>query len=444
MKTQKRLFTSMILLVIMTFSIWGCKLTSILPVKKSETAVMADPLIGLDALQTYHISFQQDATGSVDGQPYEYHNQVEMSRLPGKLDFTRRLAGTEEPSSFLHLISDGQAVYRWADPDQPCQGEIGNLPVDEILDPSSFLIPVSSATKIGSETMNQIQTTHYTFDQNGLNISTPKPDVVGELWIADQGGFVVKMSLSMAPPAKTTGKGKEISQNWTYEISQVNSIDAITLPQGCKPVPSEIPVMPDAQETNFASGMLSYITNSQAADVVDLYFNSLPGLGWQTDQKNPGSDLVLPVSLMFKKGDQKLTINIDISAQSGLDVNVLINSISQASTTFATSTPAEELPTGPAPTLNADESGLPADIPLYPGVTADITMQNVLMVNSSDPLDNVVNFYLEKMPGLDWELQNNVVSEGTTILIWQKDDRMVSITIMPDNDRTKLVISQNE
>jgi len=444
MKTQKRVFTSIIFLVIMAISLWGCKLTSILPAAKSETAIMTDPGIGLDSLQSYHISFKQEAFGSVDGQPYDYHNQVEMSRLLAKLDFTRTLSGTEEPSSFLHLISDGQAVYRWLDPDQPCQGEIGNLPVDEILDPSSFLIPVSNATKIGSELMNQIQTTHYTFDQNGLNISSPKPDVVGELWIADQGGFVVKMSLSIAPPSKTTGKGKEIGQDWTYEISQVNSIDAITLPQECKPVPSEIPVMPDAQETNFASGVLSYITNSQAADVVDLYFESLPGLGWQTDQKNPGSDLVLPVSLLFKKGDQKLTINIDTSAQSGLDVDVLINSISQVPTISETSIPAEELPTGPAPTLNANESGLPEDIPLYPGVTADIAMQNVLMVNSTDPLDDLVNFYLEKMPGLDWNLQNNIVSEGTTVLIWQKDDRMVTITVMPDNDRTKLVISQNE
>ena len=444
MRTQKSVFTSMILLGIMTFSIWGCKLTSIIPAAKSETAVMTDPAAGLDSLLSYHISFQQDATGSVDGKPYEYHNQVEMSRIPGKLDFTRTLSGTEEPSSFLRLISDGQAVYRWLAPDQPCQGEIGNLPVDEILDPSSFLIPVRTATKVGSEVINQIQTTHYTFDQNGLNISNPKPDVVGELWIADQGGFVVKMSLTVAPPAKTTGKGKEIGQDWTYEISQVNSIDAITLPQACSPVPSEIPVMPDAQETNFASGVLSYITNSQASDVVDLYFNSLTGLGWQTDQKNPGSDPVLPVSLLFKKGDQKLTINIDTSAQSGLDVDVLINSISQVPMISETSTPEEELPTEPATTISAVESGLPADIPLYPGVTADINMQNVLMVNSSDPLDDLVNFYLEKMPGLGWDLLNNVVSDGTTVLIWQKEDRMVTISVMPDNDRTKLVISQNK
>lgn len=442
MKTQKSSFTLFIVLSVITMLLWGCKPPSVIFPKKDGSVFLANPSVGLDTLQSYHVSFQQDVTGSVDGQPFEYHSHIELSRIPGEMDFTRELGGTEEPASNFHVITDGHTVYRLDTADQACQGEVGDLTVGETRDPASLLFPITGATNKGSDVVNQIQTTHYQFDQNDLNISDPKPEVNGELWIADQGGYVVKLTLVIAPPTNPTGKGKEIGQEWTYEISQVNAIDSIELPQGCLPVPVDIPATPDAIEVNRSSGILSYITASQASGVVDLYFEKLPPLGWETDQKKTEGDLTLPASLLFTKGDQKLVINIDNSTQGGLDVDVLVSTIGAMTTVF-TATPGAVLPTTPAPIVDAAESGLPEDIPLYSGVTNMNKMGNVLMVTSFDPADSIVNFYLEKMPALEWSLMNSFVSDNSTLLMWQKQDTTISISVTSDSGKTNIVISQN-
>ncbi len=382
---------------------------------------------------------RQDVSGSLDGQPFDYHTYIEMSRLPGEVDFTRELGGSEEPASYFHAITDGEAVYRWTNASQNCQGEAGQLGVGETREPASLLYNLTGATKKGTELVNQIQTTHYQFDQDDLRIATPKPKATGELWIADQGGYVVKMTLTIAPPSSPTGKGMEVGQDWTYEVSQVNAVDSIELPQGCLPVPVEIPAMPDAQEITRGSGLLSFITTSPAAEVVNLYFQALPKLGWMTDQKKPAGELNLPMSFLFTKGEQKLALNIDNSFQTGVDVDLVISAV-EAVLPAATATPGDALPPTPAPTVNPLDSGLPEDIPLYPGVTGMIKNGGVVMVYSSDPVSNLVEFYLAQMPGLGWNLTQNFQSDSNTLLLWQKQDRNISISIIPSDGVTLLVI----
>jgi hypothetical protein len=399
----------------------------------------------LDTLQSYHVSFRQDVTGSLDGQPYETHTHIELSRAAGQMDFTREIEGTEDPSSYFRAITSDQAVYRWYTAEQSCQGEAGKLADGEKLEPASLLFSLTGATKKGTEVVNQIPATHYQFDQNDLLASDPKPEVNGDLWIADQGGYVVKLALTVESPSNPTEAGMEVGQDWTYEISQVNAIDSIELPQGCMPIPLEIPTLPDAQEITRSSGLLSFITASQASEVVDFYFQNLPALGWETDQQKPTGDLILPVSLSFAKGDQKLSVNIDNSDQGGLDVDVLIymHGARSAVPSGATATPGAALPTSPVATVNPAKSGLPDDIPLYPGVTGLVKMESVFKVNSSDPVDSVVNFYLQQMPALGWELIQNIPSGDTTVLMWQKQERIVSITVTPANGETLLMIVQS-
>ena len=229
--------------------------------------------------------------------------------------------------------------------------------------------------------------------------------------------------------------------DWNYEISQVDAIDSIGLPTGCMPVPVEIPSLPDAQEVTRRSGLLSFITAFPASAVVDFYFQALPTLGWKTGQQKPGGDLVMPISLAFAKGDQKLAVNIDDSIQGGLDVDLLIYKAG-ALPSAAPATPAADLPGIPAATVNPADSGLPEDIPLYPGVTGMLKSENMLKVTSSDPAVSVVNFYLEQMPGLGWNISQNNQSNDLTMLIWQKQDRTVTITVIPDSGATQLMFIQ--
>ena len=441
MKIQKRSFTIIILIALTWMFVGGCIIFSGTSSNQSGSFALADPTVGLKSLKSYHASFRQDVTGTLDGKPFKYQTHIELSRLPGKMDFTRELGGSEETASYFHVITDGKTIYRWDSAGQSCQGEAGQLAVGETRDPASLLFHITGATKKGSEVVNQIPTTHYQFDQNNLHVSDPKPEVKGDLWMADQGGYVVKFALTIAPTSNPSGKGLETGQNWTYEISRVNTVDSIELPKDCLPVLVEIPTLPDAQEIYRNSGQLSFITSSQASEVVDLYFKALPALGWKTDQKKPDGDLTLPVSLIFAKGDQKLVVNIDNSAHGGLDVDILIHVV-EAALTSITATPGASLPTIPAATVNPVQSGLPEDIPLYPGATGMLKMENAFTVNSADPVDSVVNFYLKKMPVLGWKLMNNIATDGTTVLMWQKQSAVVTISVTPDSGETKIIIVQ--
>lgn len=451
MKTMNRSYAVFMRLTLAVVFLLGCKLVSGIsiqptaqPSSQGSSDELINPALGLDQLQSYHVSFQQDVIGSLDGQPYESHTHIELSRASGQVDFIREIEGTEDPTSFFHVISDGQAIYRWFNADQSCQGEAGKLADDEMLEPAALLFHLTGTTQMSSEILNQVATTHYQFNQNNLRISDPKPEIIGDLWIADQGGYVVKFKLTIAPPSNPSGVGMETGQEWTYEISQVNSIDSIQLPENCMPVPVEIPTPPDAQEITRNSGLVSFTTASQASTVVDFYLQNLPGLGWKTDQQKPTADLKLPASLSFDKGDQKLSVNIDKSNQGGLDVDILIYMHGARSESSSDATPvpgADSTPT-PAPTAVSTESGLPDDIPLYPGVTDLATVNSMFTAKSTDPVSSVVNFYLEQMPALGWTLLQNFTSNGTTILMWQKQDRMVSITVGSPNGKTRIMIIQ--
>ena len=78
--------------------------------------------------------------------------------------------------------------------------------------------------------MNGIDSSHYTFDRGSLPVAKGSENVTGELWIADDGGYVVKYLLIVAMPEKITGKDLEISQSWIYQLELVDQNDAVSLP----------------------------------------------------------------------------------------------------------------------------------------------------------------------------------------------------------------------
>jgi hypothetical protein len=403
--------------------------------------LLADPLIGLADLKSYHASFHQDITGTVDGKPFERHTHIELTRASGQSDFLHEFQGTDEPSFYFRAIGTGQAAYRLYSPDETCQGSVGEVYPEEKLEPAELLVPVVKTSKVGAETINQIPAIHYRFDQNGLPLTDPKPSVTGEIWLAEQGGYLVKYLLNAAMPANPTGKGEEAAQTWSYELSQVNSADAVSLPRGCMPVPVDIPVMADAKNISRISGRMEYETASSAAQVVDFYYQKLPSLGWTAKGEQPVGELKLPAGLAFSKGDLLLSVNIDTADAGGLDVAVVIyNPKEQAAA--ATVSPALTATPGVQPTVNMSESGLPEDVPLYPGATGLTKLTDqAIEFETSDTPDQVDQFYQQQMPAQKWTLMSNT-KQGTTIIqLWRKDNRVVSVTIMPQGQKTLVMIA---
>ena len=307
-------------------------------------------------------------------------------------------------------------------------------------------MPVLKTSKVGTETINQIPTIHYHFDQNGLPLTDPKPSVSGELWLAEPGDYLVKYTLSAAMPSKITGSGLEAAQTWTYELSQANAVDSIALPAGCMAVAVDIPAMPDATDVLRSSGMMEYTTASSAFQVVDFYYHHLDSLEWTTDQKEPTGDLKVPLGLSFHQGDLVLAINVDKADAGGLDVTLVISNPKEKPTTPAgTATPTAEFtlaPAGPQPTVASSQSGLPADVPLYPGATGlSKPSGEVVQFETSDTADQVDQYYQQQMPAQKWTLLSSVKQGVNIIQAWQKDKRIVTIAIMPQGGKTVVIIA---
>jgi hypothetical protein len=336
-------------------------------------------------------------------------------------------------------VSDGQAVYRWYDALQDCQGEAGKLAPGEILEPAAILYRFTTGNRLGPDVVNGIPTTRYQINQDNLNIADPKPGITGEVWTAEAGAYVVRLTLTIEAPPEPTGEGLEARQEWTYELSQINEIDSIGLPEGCLRVPLEIPIPSDAQEITRTSGRISFTTASSARGVLGFYSRELSALGWKAGQDPLEADPVLPISVSFTRGDEILAVNLPTTDGGPWSVDLLLYSADDRSSTAAPTSP---LPPTPATTAGPVEDGLPEDVPLYPGVTSVAAMGGALTAASSDPAESILAFYLEQMPLQGWGLTQNIEGAGTTDLAWEKQGRLIQIIVVSSSGNTQLMIMQ--
>jgi hypothetical protein len=263
--------------------------------------VLPDPSAGLVDLTSYHTLFTQDITGTLDGKPYERHSRLSLIRLndPAQYDFTNAVNGSDIQDFSLRILAQKNAYYRWMQSNPECQGSTTAPNDGEVIEPASLLLPVDSASRVGVERVNQISSVHYRFDQNSLPITKDSGPVTGEVWIAEQGGYVVKYVLSSPLQGILTGKDLEVAQEWTYELDQVNTLQSIDLPDGCTPVPTGLPTPADARDVEQISGRMSYNSASSGRQVLDLYYQDLPGLGWVPHSPSPTGDITLPFLAYF-------------------------------------------------------------------------------------------------------------------------------------------------
>ena len=187
---------------------------------------------------------------------------------------------------------------------------------------------------------------------------------------------------------------------------------------------------------------MEYETASGASQVVDFYFHNLGPLGWTAKQEEPTGELKIPLGLSFSSGDQLLSIDVDNAEAGGLDVTLVIYNPNEQSAAITPPPEATSTPSGPQPTIDPSKSGLPTDIPLYPGATNLQKMPGTqgIAFDAPDLPDQVAAFYRQEMVAAGWNLINEAKSGTSIIQMWQKASRMVSITISTKDAKTIVMI----
>jgi hypothetical protein len=245
---------------------------------------LTDTQVGLDKLSTYKATLTISFDGTKDGQPYQWSSTYEAlyAKEPLARQVTILQTGdtSEEPElPALMAEKDGAAYEIGANGSCTASVFDSQNPLMGLLAPAGLLTGVFGAEEAGQETVNGVATAHYTFDeralvQNGRNKST------GEMWVASEGGFIVRYLVTTKGNADYFGGGIEGTLTRDYQLTEVNQPLTIELPVNCPPGLVDAPLLSDASIVVNLPGLLAYDTGTSVLEARAFYEQELPKLGW--------------------------------------------------------------------------------------------------------------------------------------------------------------------
>lgn len=195
---------------------------------------------------------------------------------------------------------------------------------DTILDPNTMISGLESAKLVArGEDVNGIKTNRYKVEEvsGGLLITG---EMSSEAWVAQDSDLVVKYI------GKATGKGGMFSSSnaegtmtWEYEVTSIDSLSAIELPEACQQSgsASDIPVPSNLTSEASFGNMTVYSTTDAMADVVKLYEEGLAANGWTVEKVDMGIEDVVQLNA----SKEERAISVMISTSEGQDTSVMIN-----------------------------------------------------------------------------------------------------------------------
>jgi hypothetical protein len=235
---------------------------------------------------------------------------------------------TEEQPLEMYIIGDktymnimGQWVQTPSSEGSAGLGDTFLMTSDEVLQGAK------NSKYEGQETVNGVDTKHYSFDQTGLNaaeMAGSKVDQVqGDIWIAVDGNYVVKMDATMvgtdmnvpgATGSETLSSG---SMHMLMNVTDVNKPITIEVPaeatQASQP-PQDIPMPDDAADVTSMLGMTTYTTAKTVQEIHDFYKAQMPNNGWTEASDQAFGDLFM---MEYTKDGSKASITITTDSQSG-------------------------------------------------------------------------------------------------------------------------------
>jgi hypothetical protein len=198
----------------------------------------------------------------------------------------------------------------------------------EIPEPASQLLPVLGAEQAGEEMVGQVDSLHYIFDERALQL--PEGTAAGEVWVAKDGGWVVKYTLQIQAPVGVLGVGMEGEQTWDYEAAPIESV---ALPEGCSPALDGYPQLADARDLVRMNGAIRYASAAGLAEAIQFYKDEMAAAGWEEQEAfPPGDDQA--VLLFAKAGDQDQQVAaVTLRAKAGglsVDIQLITTPLAQA------------------------------------------------------------------------------------------------------------------
>ena len=298
-----------------------------------ETLSLPDLNQGLKSLQSYRGTYKVVSENQTKSSTLEILQEVNNTsknqhfRMSGSGELTKDAL----PAGAMEYYEIGTDTYILTSKEggKPIcislsGGTNKDKPAMPMLQPAQLFGPVDKMKLVKKgEEVNDIVTDHYSYDQTNLTkikFSSAK----GDMWIAQDGGYVVKMTGQGTGKYDLFGKSdSEGDMSWDYQLDSVNKLAEIKPPVECsKPgLSTDIPVPPDTKTEAGFAGITTLKSTDSPAVVADFYRKEMPNQGWKVDKDSSFGEIIM---IDLSKAGRKINIVIN---KDGSGSNIIITDI---------------------------------------------------------------------------------------------------------------------
>lgn len=276
---------------------------------------------GIADLSSYKATLILTFDGTQSGQSLQWSKTYVMlaAKDPAAHQLTIERTGVESDSVFMAEVEGALYEKHGEDACAATLVEGGNS-LSARLEPAGFLNGIIGAEEAGSETVNNVVTNHYTFDERAFG-QTGIAQSTGGMWVSSNGNYVVKYILTTKGNTDYFGDETEGTLTQDYELTSINQPVTITLPDGCPAGTVNAPLLPDASNTLNMPSLLTYDSSTSLTDATAFYQTKIPDLGWDA----AGEPTITDTSALldFTQDDRTMTILITTS-ETGTIVHVVL------------------------------------------------------------------------------------------------------------------------
>jgi hypothetical protein len=288
------------------------------------------PASGLSDLNSYRSTLTMSFAGNEGGKPSQWTNTYVMlvtgERAARQLTFSDLSAdGADTAAPVYRAELSGIAYEKHGDAACTSSAVFAADSLAQRWEPASFLPGVTGAVESGTETVDGVVATRYDFDQRAFG-SLPESTSSGQMWVAKDGGYIVRYELTTNGSAEYFGEGSDGTLTLEYELTDVNAAPAIALPEDCATDTPDAPLLPDATDVLRAPTLVSYTSASRPDEAIAFYHDQLTSLDWISIADPTVGDIATVET--FRRGADQVSVVVGMG-DAGTSIRLVFEPIPQ-------------------------------------------------------------------------------------------------------------------
>lgn len=280
--------------------------------QSTESATSGDEWSGsnfnenIDSLKSYTATFTYEHGDGDAKQAWSWRQSV--IREPLAIEMYTNDKGADSTAGSYHLVQIGDKMYSVTTDPVQCILVV-NQPQNQGLQPDTFMtgLPFSMKKEGPGPDMFGNATDKFAYSGNELDGSSYQATAL----VDRAKGFAYSYDVS---GMQKNGDAKE-PFHWTYELTDVNNVPAITIPKECENVGSgtKWPLPEGAELTMQTNEMMSYSSTKPVKELADFYAEEMPKAGYTVGDGGMTTD----DSIMAVYTKDSMTVTIIMTFQDG-------------------------------------------------------------------------------------------------------------------------------